>query len=710
MEKCRIRFMIEFTANRLNNCIFFPLDRYARAMIFTLILAAAPTTYSARAEVDELQQIIVTGERVARTTHETASSVTVVDGARLAEAAALDRVEQVLQLVPNVQLGSGGDGPVIRGQDSTGVVRDLPAFLSGTRPRATIRVDGRSATYYELAFGLTSIWDVGRVEVFRSPQTTTQGRNSIGGAIFVETNDPTFNWEEKVRLIAGDYDTGQVSGAISGPIVGDEVAMRLSGDLRRSRTSSQMTSPVIGIDPNKDASELVRAKFLVKPSNLPDTRVVLAYSHGHSQMPQIEGIKQPYKDRRDPNATYGIFSITVDSLTGRIAYQPAGKFEARVTLSYGRADAQRHAPSGVGEAEIDARDFSLEPVFAWHSDAGWNLTGGLNYTRAIQDQTINLAAFPLVRGTGAFSDTQNSLGFFGEGDIPLAPTATLTLGLRYQYDKQVRQGLLDGNVLNLQVNYDRTFTAWLPKASIAWDVTSGLRIGALAQRASNPGGVNLNAAAAKVETFSGESLWDFELFARAQLAESRLMLSANAFRYEMTDAQRSTAIPVVLLDGRVTTIVRVDNAPHAWSMGSEIELDWQPSSKLRLRGAFGVLDTKITQTVDPSDFTLGKQFQRSPHFTVSASVAWKPISSVMLFAQARHNSSYFSDDQETAARRVNGSTTVDARASWAWRGFAVFSYVRNLFDEFHLTYISASTAGATAGDPRELGVGLEARF
>lgn len=38
----------------------------------------------------------------------------------------------------------------------------------------------------------------------------------------------------------------------------------------------------------------------------------------------------------------------------------------------------------------------------------------------------------------------------------------------------------------------------------------------------------------------------------------------------------------------------------------------------------------------------------------------------------------------------------------------VFAYARNLLDDFHLTY-SFGTGLATAGDPRELGLGIEVR-
>ena len=680
-------------------------------MIDAFILAVSAPVIAAHSADDGRHEIVVTGERIARTRHDTASSVAVETGESIEAQASPDRIEQLLQSTPNVQLGSGGEGPTIRGQDSTGVVRDLPAFLSGTRPRATIRIDGRSATYYELAFGLTSVWDVGRVEVFRSPQTTTQGRNSIGGAIFVETKDPALEWEGRVRLVAGDYSTRQAAGVVSGPIIEDQLAFRLSGDLRRSHTASRITSAAVGIDPNRDDSELIRLKLLAQPKGLPDTRLSLVYTHGRSQMPQVEGVREPFEARQDPNATYGIFDITVDSLTGQFTYQPPGEFEAQATISYGRADVRRYAPAGFGEAEIDTRDFSIEPIMAWRSGPGLSLSGGIHYTRSTLDQTIDLTTQNPVRGTGNFTDVQYSLGVFTEGSFPIASTLTVTAGLRYQWDRQVRKGGLTGSQFILPLAYDRSFTAWLPKVSLAWDASPDVRIGALVQRAANPGGVNINTARARIETFGAERLWDFELFARARLPGGKLTLSANVFRYEMFDAQRAQTIFISSPTGPSVASTQIDNAPRAWTKGLEVELDWRPSRRFLLRGAIGLLDTKITGTLDPTDPMLGKQFQRSPHFSGSASVVWTPVEPFMLSAQVRHNSSYFSDDLETAARRIEGSTTVDGRVSWTLRSVTLFGYVRNLFDEFHLTYrFSPGTGLATAGDPRELGLGIEARF
>ena len=84
---------------------------------------------------------------------------------------------------------------MIRGQISAGVLSGLPAFLGGARPRTVVQIDGRTITFNEFQNSAEGPWDVDRVEIFRSPQTTTQGVNSDRRAIFIHTADPTFNWE-----------------------------------------------------------------------------------------------------------------------------------------------------------------------------------------------------------------------------------------------------------------------------------------------------------------------------------------------------------------------------------------------------------------------------------------------------------------------------------------------------------------------------------
>lgn len=68
----------------------------------------------------------------------------------------------------------------------------------------------------------------------------------------------------------------------------------------------------------------------------------------------------------------------------------------------------------------------------------------------------------------------------------------------------------------------------------------------------------------------------------------------------------------------------------------------------------------------------------------------------------------FQHDLNTPAFRIGKATVVNARAAHDLGRFTLSAHVRNLFDNFYLTSQFSPTF-ATAGDPREIGLGLEMR-
>jgi outer membrane receptor protein involved in Fe transport len=657
------------------------------------------------AELPARDYVVVAGERTKRTLRDTASSVVVVTDRQIEDASA-DRVEQILDLIPNVQLSSGGEGPTIRGQDTTGASRDLYAFLGGTRPRTTLIVDGRAVTSNEFIFGIAPMWDVERVEVFRSPQTTTQGRNSIAGAIFVRTQDPAFEPEYRAREILGQLRTRQLSASASGPIVDGQVAWRVAGDYRDSRTSSRLTDRIEGADPNHVEYGLLRAKLLATPAALPGWRIELTYTHSQSQMPQVEGVTVPFRERRDLAANYGTFRANVDSLTTSLDYAPSEELAVSTVLTGGDSIVRRFAPTGLGETQIHSRDWSGETVANWSPSADVKMVGGLSHYGAKLRQYIDLSQ---LIGVGRFNDRQESTGLFGEASWTLAPGTTLTGGLRYQTDSQRRLGKIGSGAAAIPLDYDRTFHAWLPKLSLAYDFSDRVRAGVLVQRAYNPGGTTLRFDTGAADDFGAERLWDYELFARAELPGGKLRLSANLFYYDQRNAQRAQPIFIVAPSGNTVTFANLFNVPKARSYGGEVGVDWKASSRLSLRCGVGLLRTTIVRPGDEGTAFAGNQFQRSPKFSASAAVDWRPVERLQVSAQLHHNSGYFSDELNSAARRVGGWTKLDARAEWNAGKVRLFGYARNAFDKFYMTYLFSPSFG-TAGDPRELGLGVEARF
>lgn len=669
-------------------------------------------TPSDAAALDDPAEIVVTGERVRRSLKDTPSSVAVFTKERIETMAAPDRLQQLLEFVPNVRMGSSRDTPSIRGQDSIGVLQGLPGFLGGARPRTTLQVDGRPAGYNEFAFGIFGLWDVDSVEVFRSPQTTTQGPNAIAGAIFIQTADPTYAFESRLRAIGGQGHTREISAVVSGPIVADQLAFRVAGDLRRSHTASELSGPVEGVNLNHDRYGTVRAKLLAEPRAISDLRILLTYSHNQSAAPQGESTVQPVRQRRDPTYVYGYFKINVDSLTGVITYPITDALQSRTTLSWGDGLIRRIAPSGYGETEIHGRDHSLESLLEWKPDGPVSIVGGLHLLTINLDQHIDLRAALL--GTGQFEDRQRGRGLFGEITWQLAQRLSVTAGVRYQSDRKIRTGGLLGGGADIPVDFDEEWHALLPKVSIAYDVRPNLRVGVMMLRAYNPGGVSLDLFTRTALGFEPEILWDYEAFARASLLNGSLTVAGNLFYYDMKDAQRQLNFLFKLPGVPPVDVTAVANAPAAHSYGGELELGYRVNEHLSLRAAAGFLDTKLTKTLSPNDPILGKEFAGAPAFTGAAGIDWEPVPNVRLSSQVRHSSGYFGDDANTPAYRVHGSTTIDARVSWRTRRFTVFAYAQNLFDAFTMIGWGGEPddphAVGVANDPREVGVGLEASF
>ena len=671
-------------------------------VILFVVMAAAQV--SAEPAVSP-ESIIVTGERVARTVRETASSVEVLSQREI-EAAGAHDVREMLALVPNVQLGNGSQGPAIRGLDTTGPLQALPAFLGGNRPRTTMVVDGRPVTYNEFVFGAAPAWDIEHIEVFRSPQTTTQGVNSIAGAIFVTSNDPSSLPERRVRLIAGDYGTREVSAVMSQPLSAD-VAARVAGDLRYTRTSSAIADVMAGADPNHQVFGLLRTKLLVTPRTMPGSRLLVTYVHSQSQAPQTVGVTAPFRERRDKVGAYGVFRVKVDSLTASLRQDVADGLSANVLLTGGRNSARRFAIPGFGETRNNARDWSGEAVLNWKDGGALSAVGGVSHLHVGLRQSINLSLLSGLRGD--FRDRQDGTGLFGEASLKLGSRAALTAGLRYQQDRQQRQGALVTDAFSIPADFTGKFHGWLPKVSLSYDLSRDWRAGVLVQKAYNPGGTTIRVDTARPQNFAAETLWDKELFARGSLAGGRLQVDANLFDYAMKNAQRAEPVVLFTPTGRAVGFSNLLNVPRARSRGFELTVDARASARLSGRVALGLLGTKITRTDSESASFQGRQFDRSPHFSGAVGVNWTPVQAVQLSAQVRRHSSYFSDNANSLDQRIGAATIADARAEWAVRRVRLFFQVHNVLDRFAMVVQTLPTSGE-AQEPRRISAGVETRF
>jgi iron complex outermembrane receptor protein len=223
-------------------------------------------------------EIVVTARRRAENLQDVPIAVTAFSGEALAERN-VDTVDQIARYTPNIrfdaaaQLSGASFNPTvfIRGVGSN----DFAIF---TDAGVGFYVDG---VYYARSIGAnTDAVDLQSVQVLRGPQGTLFGRNTIGGAVIIETAKPQFDEiSGKVEAITGRFDRADLRAAINLPIIRDRLALRLTAaTLNRDGYVKRLSD---GSDMGNRNTDMVRAQLRWDPSSR--VRVDLAGDYTRSR-------------------------------------------------------------------------------------------------------------------------------------------------------------------------------------------------------------------------------------------------------------------------------------------------------------------------------------------------------------------------------------------------------------------------------------------
>lgn len=172
--------------------------------------------------------IVVTARKREEPLQEVPISMTVLDGSDLAEKG-INNFRELEHSVPNLMI-SGVDtsyNPAVSLRGISSDARNI-GFESGL----SMYVDG-AYTGRPSSFNVDTL-DIERIEVLRGPQGTLFGKNTTAGAINIVTRRPTFEPEVSAEIQYGNFDAWRLRGSVSGPLGGDDVAMRV-GAFRRKR-------------------------------------------------------------------------------------------------------------------------------------------------------------------------------------------------------------------------------------------------------------------------------------------------------------------------------------------------------------------------------------------------------------------------------------------------------------------------------------------
>ena len=235
---------------------------------------AQPVTNDGVPSASTPDSIIVTARRRAEDAQSVPAALSVVSADTLTRAYTVN-TNQLSQLVPTLNYSSPNPRNTaftIRGLGSSVVA--ISQANDGLEPGVGFYVDqvyhARPAT---AAFDFS---DIDHIEVLRGPQGTVFGKNTTAGAISVTTKAPEFTLRGEGEISLGQQGFVQAKSALTGPLVGDTLAFRLSGVL--TRRDGVLFNTGTGQYLNTIRNNGVRGQLLFTPAPALSVRVIGDYT------------------------------------------------------------------------------------------------------------------------------------------------------------------------------------------------------------------------------------------------------------------------------------------------------------------------------------------------------------------------------------------------------------------------------------------------
>ncbi len=473
----------------------------------------------------EPEQVTVTARRREEDVQSVPVAVSVI-GIQMLDNTGTYNVAQLTQLTPSVQFFSSNPrntAITIRGLGTSfGLTND------GLESGVGLYID---QVYYSRPAAATfDFVDIGQIEVLRGPQGTLFGKNTTAGAINISIKTPTFERLIEAEASVGNYGLWQEKASISGPLVGNILAGRLSvSSTLRDGTLHNVTT---GKDVNDQNDFGARAQLLYRPNENFSLRLTGDYNHQKSiccaqlfvrvgttlkpvsqQFPALSAAAGYAPPSLDP------FDRLVDTNTPAKANQVIGGASAIADWDVGPViltsvsawrtwnwdpssdrDFTRLSIQTLSQNPDNQNQYSQEVRVASNSKHAVDYVAGLYYFHQIidatpvaaygaaatrwllpQDLTIPPNLLDGYRADGrAHSDTK-SYAAFGQATWNITDALHLTPGLRYTYedksgsfDQTVSGGLAPANANELNrknsIARDQHYKAAFTDGSLAGDV------------------------------------------------------------------------------------------------------------------------------------------------------------------------------------------------------------------------------------------------
>jgi iron complex outermembrane recepter protein len=715
----------------------------------------AANTANATADQDVAgNDIVVTARRTSERLQDVPVAVTAFGGAALA-ARNVDTLDQIAKYTPNIRFDgaaalSGGN------YNATVFIRGVGQndFAIFSDPGVGFYVDD---VYYARSIGgVMDAVDIDSVQVLRGPQGTLFGKNTIGGAVLINTAQPDLNTTTgRVEATYGRFDRIDAKGAINIPIVSDVAALRISGaSLNRDGYVKRLLD---GETQGDRSAQMVRAKLRIRPNPALTIDLGADYTRAREtsapsdllavgNAPGITGIPFLVNYNRYVAPTLGIVAPNGQH-TLNPSFITASPFE---TWAGGPNDNDLDLWGVQGTVAYDLGSATLKSITAYRDlkayftrdgdntpfvfrqttnrDKQWQFSQELQLTGKALDDRLSyvvggyyfkekasdiatadlaiglqppLAPPPFTPAVFIQNYTDNrSYAAYGQLDYEIVPRLSVTVGGRYTSDKKIFTSINTrqrDNVKFVDVTKHASFNKFTPHFGLNYKASEDLLVYGSFSRGFKQGGFNGRplANAGEVTQYAPETLDTYEAGVKAQWLDGALTTNLALFHSIYNDIQ---------LTVNQTPTNFVANAAKGKIDGFELETVMRPARWFTFNAAVGYLDTRYTavgQGLGPTQIlpiTLASHFVKAPKWTVTTgaevSHEFANGGKMAFRADLSSYSRIYHDVANSPLATDDGYSLLNARLSYTLPGQAIQLSVfgTNLTNALYL--VSGNVSGA----------------
>ena len=669
----------------------------------------SPSVLADDAAANGIEVIMVKGEKITRSLQETTSSVAVFTQSDIEESTSATLFD-LFATTSNVSSTNGDYGFTIRGISNTGI--------SGTSDVASVYVDGAVMPSISIRRSGLSIFDLEAVEILKGPQSTTQGRNALAGAIHLRTAAADFDFTGRGRAGLTDNGDYQLAIAQNLNLIDQKLAARIVVDKRYNKGFVENTT-LNRDDWDRDKLLTIRTKFRYDASD--DLKLRLSYTN----IDKVYGSEYMYS--RGDGKTFDLFArktiqndLTETKQDEEIAvfnldYTINDQWSFDATTTYSNIEQVRtNDPDSTeltsftpGHYDSNERSFSQEFKFYYHND--WLTSVVALYHSNIESSSFNkrtrlieypfgTAVIPLLLQYNIVNElSHKNLALYTSNDISINDDWSMNLGLRFDREKVTTfsknnakrinelgpyNQLVDGliNEATTPGQGQETYNVVLPRVSVTYQLSDDINVSTIYSTGYRSGGLSVNVARGIAVRFDAEYNDTYELAVRSTWLDKTLVVNANAFIYKWQDQQVYVTRSPRPFDNETR------NAGESTLSGVEMDITYYATDDWKITAGLGYNDTKFdtfksfdeTTGAEIFDYS-GNQFPDASKYTASVTSTYRFGDHWFLHVDANFRSKFY--DRAENTDQIKALTKLNVKLGYETDLWDVYFYARNLMDK-----------------------------